>query len=70
MEAPQLTDQQRSRLAGQVWECTNSHARKCGSELAEAVLSLGTLSFPIERLEHSHVGETVQVALTYWRRVE
>jgi hypothetical protein len=70
MEAPQLSDQQRSRLAGQVWECTNSDARKSGSELAEAVLSLGTLSFPIERLEHSHVGETVQVGLTYWRRVE
>jgi hypothetical protein len=70
MESPQLSDQQVSRLTGQVWECTNSDARKSGTELAETVLSLGTLSFPIERLEHSRIGETVQVGLTYWRRVE
>lgn len=65
-----LSDQQRSRLTGQVWECTNSDARKSGTDLAETVLSLGTLSFPIERLEHSRIGEMVQVGLTYWRRVE
>lgn len=70
MEAPQLSDQQTSRLAGQVWECTNSGARKSGTDLAETVLSLGTLSFPIERLDHSRIGEAVQVGLTYWRRVE
>jgi hypothetical protein len=70
MEAPQLSDQHKSRLAGQVWECTNSGARKSGSDLAETVLSLGALSFPIERLDHSRIGETVQVGLTYWRRVE
>jgi hypothetical protein len=70
MESPQLSDQQVSRLTGQVWECTNSDAKKSGTELAETVLSLGTLSFPIERLEHSRIGETVQVGLTYWRRVE
>jgi hypothetical protein len=70
MVSPQLSDQQRSRLAGQVWECTNRGARKSGTDLAEAVQSLGTLSIPIERLEHSRVGETVQVGLTYWRRVE
>ena len=70
MESPQLSDQQVSRLTGQVWECTNSGARKSGTELAETVRSLGTLSFPIERLEHSRIDETVQVGLTYWRRVE
>ena len=70
MESPRISDQQTSRLAGQVWECTNSGARKSGTELAETVQSLGTLSFSIERLEHSRVGETVQVGLTYWRRVE
>jgi hypothetical protein len=70
MESPQLSEQQRSRLAGQMWESTTNDARKSGTDLAETVLSLGTLSFPIERLEHSHVGETVQVGLTYWRRVE
>ena len=70
MESPQLSEQQVSRLTGQVWECTNSDARKSGTELAETVLSLGTLSFPIERLEHSRIDETVQVGLTYWRRVE
>jgi hypothetical protein len=70
MEAPQLSDQHMSRLAGQVWECTTSGARKSGSDLAETVLSLGTLSFPIERLDHSRIGETVQVGLTYWHRVQ
>jgi hypothetical protein len=70
MEAPQLSDQQVSRLAGQVWECTNTNAAKSGTELAETVRSLCTLSFSIERLEHSRIGETVQVGLTYWRRVE
>ena len=70
MDAPQLSDQHRSRLAAQVWECTNSGAKKSGSDLAETVLSLGTLSFPIERLDHSRIGESVQVGLTYWRRVE
>jgi hypothetical protein len=70
MGQSQLSDQQTSRLSGQVWECTNSAARKSGTELAETVRSLGTLSFPIERLDHSHIGETVQVGLTYWRRVE
>jgi hypothetical protein len=70
MQSPQLSDQQMSRLVGQVWECTNSGARKSGTDLAETVLSLRTLSFSIERLDHSHIGETVQVGLTYWRRVE
>ena len=70
MESPQLSDLQRSRLTGQVWECTTADARKSGTELADSVLSLGALSFPIERLEHSRIGETAQVGLTYWRRVE
>jgi hypothetical protein len=70
MDSPQLSDEQMSRLIGQVWECTNSDARKSGAELAEAVLSLGTLSIPIERLDHSRIGETVQVGSMYWRRVE
>ena len=70
MESTQLSEQQMSRLVGQMWECTHSGARKSGTELAEKVLSLGTLSVPIERLDHSRVGEAVQVALTYWRRVQ
>ena len=70
MGQPQLSNHQTSRLAGQVWQCTSSDARKSGADLAEAVRSLGTLSFSIERLEHSRLGETVQVGLTYWRRVE
>jgi hypothetical protein len=69
MEAPHLSDEQKSRLTEQVWECINSDARKSGTDLADTVLSLGTLSFSIERLDHSRVGETVQVGLTYWRRV-
>ena len=70
MGPPQLTDQQTSRLVGQVWECTNSGARKSGTDLAETVLSLNALSFPLERLDHSRVGEAVQVGLTFWRRVK
>jgi hypothetical protein len=71
MESPRISEQQTSRLAGQLWECTDDgHPRKSGTELAETVKSLGSLSFSIERLEHSRIGETVQVGLTYWRRVE
>ncbi len=70
MESPQLSDQHRSQLARQVWERTNSDVRKSGTELAEEVLSLRTLSIPIERLNHSRVGETVQVGLMYWCRIE
>jgi hypothetical protein len=70
MESPQLSNQRLSRLAGQVWACTTEDARKSGTDLAETVLSLGTHSFSIERLEHSHIDEVVQVGLSYWRRVE
>jgi hypothetical protein len=70
MESPKLYTEQSARLAEQKWECTNTQVRKSGTELAETVMSLGTLSFSIERLEHSRVGEAVQVGLTFWRRVE
>ncbi len=70
MESPLISDQQMSCLAGQLWECTTTAVRKSGSELAETVHSLGALSFSIERLQHSRIGEMVQVGRTYWRRIE
>ena len=70
MEAPQISAQQESRLAGQKWECANNGTTKSGADMAETVRSLGTHSFAIERLEHSRVGEQVQVGPMYWRRIE